>query len=205
MRRVFCFKTYQNNISLLMYVNPPLLPLLSSLPRKLYTDLYTPILPTIWPNSKNKKSLRNETLSRSCSETFFDDERCTRNGTIFRFGNESFVIRPRRRIRPPSPLFFHPTNPSIPQHSHELAANSSPDTTTYLSPGHCMQIYFHSRISNLPFSDVQLDSRENDPPRSIYIRTFHRRWGVRSLRIEAGGGVWRRPLNRDTHSGRKSL
>lgn len=68
-----------------------------------------------------------------------------------------------------------------------------------------MQIYFHSRISNLPFSDVQLDSRENDPPRSIYIRTFHRRWGVRSLRIEAGGGVWRRPLNRDTHSGRKSL
>lgn len=68
-----------------------------------------------------------------------------------------------------------------------------------------MQIYFHSRISNLPFSDVQLDSRENDPPRSVYIRTFHRRWGVRSLRIEAGGGVWRRPLNRDTHSGRKSL
>lgn len=44
-----------------------------------------------------------------------------------------------------------------------------------------MQIYFHSRISNLPFSDVQLDSRENDPPRSVYIRTSHRRWGVCSL------------------------
>lgn len=103
----FCFKIYQNKLYLHTYVNLPLLPLFP------LSFQLKRVIPTT-DHADLAKILLAKKSSKRLSSTTKDPRRMDVARTIFRFGNESFVIRPRRRIRLRTFLFALPPPPNHP-------------------------------------------------------------------------------------------